>query len=309
MSETCVSKLAPIMKSKRLPSPFSGVAALCGLVACALLVPGLARAGAVYRCVGPTGQMTFTNKTSGYGKCSKVADYAEPAPSAKHAVATKQVDYRSASAGTAPGESPPEAAAPGTADAPKDTGTQVRRGAVYKVSRINGVTEYTNIKPNRGGYQVLFTYISTCYACNLHSTVNWRSTALNREAYRSEVAAAATEFGVDPALLRAVIHAESAFNPNALSNKGAQGLMQLIPGTASDMGVDNPFDVSQNIRGGAQYLAGLLKEFKGDERLATAAYNAGPQNVLKYNGVPPFDETRVYVDRVATLRQRYHATE
>jgi len=192
---------------------------------------------------------------------------------------------------------------------PQDTGTQVRRGAVYKVSRINGVTEYTNIKPNRGGYQVLFTYISTCYACNLHSTVNWRSTALNREAYRSEVAAAATEFGVDPALLRAVIHAESAFNPNALSNKGAQGLMQLIPGTASDMGVDNPFDVSQNIRGGAQYLAGLLKEFKGDERLATAAYNAGPQNVLKYNGVPPFDETRVYVDRVATLRQRYHATE
>jgi soluble lytic murein transglycosylase-like protein len=299
------------MKSKRFPSPLSGVAALCGLVACALLVPGLVRAGAVYRCVGPNGQMTFTNKTSGYGKCSKIAEYAEPAASAKHAPTTKQVDYRSDSASTAaaPGDSQPEPAAPATADASKDSGTQVRRGAVYKVSRINGVTEYTNIRPNRGGYQVLFTYISTCYACNLHSTVNWRSTALNREAYRSEVAAAATEFGVDPALLRAVIHAESAFNPNALSNKGAQGLMQLIPGTASDMGVNNPFDVSQNIRGGAQYLAGLLKEFKGDERLATAAYNAGPQNVLKYNGVPPFDETRVYVDRVATLRQRYHATE
>ena len=109
--------------------------------------------------------------------------------------------------------------------------------------------------------------------------------------------------------MKAVIAAESAFRSDAVSHKGAQGLMQLIPGTASDMGVDNPFDVSQNIRGGAQYLAGLLKEFKGDERLATAAYNAGPQNVLKYNGVPPFDETRVYVDRVATLRQRYHATE
>jgi len=156
---------------------------------------------------------------------------------------------------------------------------------------------------------VLFTYISTCYACNVHSTVNWSATALNTTAFRAEVAAAATEYGVDPALLRAVIHAESAFNPMALSNKGAQGLMQLIPETASDMGVANPFDVSQNIRGGAQYLSGLLKQFNGDVRLATAAYNAGPQNVLKYNGVPPFDETRVYVDRVATLRQRYHSAE
>ena len=156
---------------------------------------------------------------------------------------------------------------------------------------------------------MLFTYISTCFACNIHSNVNWNSTALNVNAYRAEVTAAAAEFGVDPSLLRAVIHAESAFNPNAISNKGAEGLMQLIPETASDMGVNNPFDVSQNIRGGAQYLAGLLKQFKGDERMATAAYNAGPQNVLKYNGVPPFDETRVYVDRVATLRQRYHSAE
>jgi soluble lytic murein transglycosylase-like protein len=74
--------------------------------------------------------------------------------------------------------------------------------------------------------------------------------------------------------------------------------------------VANPFDVGQNIRGGAHYLAELLKQFNGNERLATAAYNAGPQNVQKYNNtVPPFDETRVYVDRVATLRQRYHSAE
>jgi hypothetical protein len=299
------------MKSNRSPLPLLGIATLCGVMVCALLAPRFAEAGAVYRCAGANGQLTFTNKPSGYGKCSKVADYAESATSARAVATAKHVDYRSDPTETPSHDAMPSALAPAAVEsaAQTDKHTEVHRGAVYKITRANGVTEYTNIHPNHGGYRVLFTYISTCYACSLHSTVNWMLTALNRDAYRNEVAAAATEFGVDPALLRAVIHAESAFNPNAISNKGAQGLMQLIPGTASDMGVNNPFDVSQNIRGGAQYLAGLLKEFNGDERLATAAYNAGPQNVVKYNGVPPFDETRVYVDRVATLRQRYHVAE
>jgi soluble lytic murein transglycosylase-like protein len=152
---------------------------------------------------------------------------------------------------------------------------------------------------------VLFTYISTCFACDVHSKVNFSVTRLNRDAYRAEITAAALEFGVDEALLRAVVHAESAFTPNALSKKGAQGLMQLMPGTADDLGVDNPFDATQNSRGGAQYLAQQLKNFQGDERLAMAAYNAGPANVVKYGGVPPFDETQVYVSRVSTLRDRY----
>jgi len=186
-----------------------------------------------------------------------------------------------------------------------DKTTEVRRGAVYKVARANGVTEYTNVHPAGAPFQVLFTYIQTCYACNLNSVVNFATTALNLEAYREEIAAASGEFGVDQALLRAVIHAESAFNPNAISGKGAQGLMQLMPGTASDLGVASPFDVGQNIRGGALYLAQLLKQFNGDERLAAAAYNSGPLNVQKYSGVPPFDETKVYVERVATLRKRY----
>jgi soluble lytic murein transglycosylase-like protein len=151
----------------------------------------------------------------------------------------------------------------------------------------------------------LFTYIARCYACDVHSKINFGAIALNINAYNDEIAAAAKEYGVDPALLRAVIHAESSFNPNAVSLAGAQGLMQLMPDTANELGVDNPFDSSQNIRGGAHYLAELLKQFNNDERLATAAYNAGPQNVQKYNGVPPFDETRVYVERVATLHQRY----
>jgi soluble lytic murein transglycosylase-like protein len=302
------------MKLNRLSLLIFGNAALCGALACAFVVPTTAAAGTVYRCTGANGQLAFTNKPGGYTGCTKVANYAD-APAAKSAAetaTTKHAEYRSepssesASTPNATAETG-NAAAPASATSGKDV--EVRRGAVYKVTRANGVVEYTNMRPNRGGYQLLFTYISTCFACNVHSTINWMSTALNLNAYRAEVAAAATEFGVDPSLLRAVIHAESAFNPNAISDKGAEGLMQLIPGTASDMGVNNPFDVTQNIRGGAQYLAGLLKQFNGDERMATAAYNAGPQNVLKYNGVPPFDETRVYVDRVATLRQRYHAAE
>ena len=301
------------MKSKRLSLLAFSSVAVCGALASILFVPQTAVAGTVYRCTGSNGQLAFTNKPEGRAGCKKVADYADtpPAKPVAAAATTRHSDYHSESTPGAEGASPAPAQASETAAQPAAAGkdVEIRRGAVYKITRANGVTEYTNMRPSRGGYQVLFTYISTCYACNIHSTINWMSTALNLSAYRAEVAAAAAEFGVDPSLLRAVIHAESAFNPNAISDKGAEGLMQLIPGTASDMGVNNPFDVSQNIRGGAQYLSGLLRQFKGDERMATAAYNAGPQNVLKYNGVPPFDETRVYVDRVATLRQRYHSAE
>jgi len=182
---------------------------------------------------------------------------------------------------------------------------RVLRGAVYKLERKGGITEYTNIKPKGGAFAVLFTYIATCVACDLHSKIDFARTALHLDTYKDEIAAAASDFGVDSALLHAVIHAESAFNPMALSNKGAQGLMQLMPGTAADMGVADAFDAAQNIRGGARYLSTLLKAFNGDATLATAAYNAGPGAVQKYGGVPPYDETRVYVQRVATLRDRY----
>ncbi|MCK9537859.1 lytic transglycosylase domain-containing protein [Dokdonella sp.] len=197
---------------------------------------------------------------------------------------------------------PPRAAAASTArPAPR-----VLRGAVYKVARQDGITEYTNIRPSSGSaFAVLFTYIATCVACDVNSRIDFARTALNLDAYRDIVAAAAADYGVDRALLRAVIHAESAFNPLAISSKGAQGLMQLMPGTAGDLGVTDAFDVAQNIRGGARYLSQLLQSFNGDARLATAAYNAGPGAVQKYGGVPPYDETQVYVERVATLRDRY----
>jgi soluble lytic murein transglycosylase-like protein len=152
---------------------------------------------------------------------------------------------------------------------------------------------------------MLFSYIATCVACNLHSNIHWDSVALNLNAYGDVIQMASQESGVDEAFLRAIIHAESAFNPRAMSLKGAQGLMQLMPGTALDMGVRDAFDTSQNIRGGARYLGLLLRTFNGNERLAAAAYNAGPGAVQRYNGVPPYAETQVYVDRVGTLRRRY----
>jgi soluble lytic murein transglycosylase-like protein len=150
-------------------------------------------------------------------------------------------------------------------------------------------------------------YIPTCVACNLHSPIRWNSVSLNVTAYADVIRAASAEYGVDEAFLRAIIHAESAFNPRAMSIKGAQGLMQLMPSTASDMGVLDAFNTDQNIRGGARYLSLLLHDFNGSEQLAAAAYNAGPGAVQRYSGVPPYAETQVYVVRVGTLRKRYGA--
>lgn len=304
LSETWTSKLLRMMKLPSAQSIVVRILLASGAAVCALTFASVAFAGAVYKCDGPNGQTAFTNKPGTFAHCKKVADYVEPSAAPAKAVAANgpRTDYRS----EAVADNAAAASAPTTTTGAADKSVEVRRGAVYKVAKANGITEYTNIRPSGSAYQVLFTYMATCFACNVHSTVDWLSTPLHMDAFRDEIAAAAAQSGVDPALLRAVIHAESAFNPNAVSIKGAQGLMQLMPGTASDLGVDNAFDANQNIRGGALYLAGLLRQFNGNERMATAAYDAGPQNVQKYNGVPPFDETQVYVDRVAKLRQRYH---
>jgi soluble lytic murein transglycosylase len=106
---------------------------------------------------------------------------------------------------------------------------------------------------------------------------------------------------LDPKLVRAVIQVESGYNASALSNKGAMGLMQLMPGTARELGVSDPYDPDENIHGGTAYLRQLLDQFEERIELAIAAYNAGPNAVKKYGGVPPYDETVDYVQRVIAL--------
>ena len=282
-----------------------------------MFLSGPAMAGTVYRCVGADGVPNYTSKRTSNAVCKAVAHSQErvssfstkvAAPAAR--VATPAVSTPSeaaqsaAKAGQVVFQSSNGSAPAPVAPKPK-AGTRVLAGAVYRYEK-NGVTHYTNVKP-RGvaSAKMLFSYVETCYACGTLPNVDFGKISLNTSAYASEIRAAAHEYGVEEAIVRAIIHAESAYRPNAVSRAGAQGLMQLIPATASRFGVANPFDPSQNIKGGVKYLAWLLKRYDSNLTLAAAGYNAGEGAVDKYNGVPPYAETQRYVQRVGQLADRY----
>lgn len=131
------------------------------------------------------------------------------------------------------------------------------------------------------------------------------SASANSAEFEQLIKTCSEKYGVNPNLVKAVIHAESGYNPNAVSSKGASGLMQLMPGTAKSLKVADRFNPKDNVEGGVKYLRFLLDTFRGDISLAVAAYNAGLNKVAKYGGIPPYNETRTYVNRVLAYMKTY----
>lgn len=150
-----------------------------------------------------------------------------------------------------------------------------------------------------------FGLLSLLYGCSGAGYLPYAPHALNPSAINALVGDASQSNGVPPGLLRAVLMAESAGDPSAISEAGAQGLMQLMPGTSASCGIANPFDATQNVQCGAGYLGSLLRRYHHNVTLAVAAYNAGPGAVDHYGGVPPYPETRAYVVRVLNAYHSY----
>lgn len=178
-------------------------------------------------------------------------------------------------------------------------------GEAFKVFKYKkgDSTVFADSAPYKIHYDVII--YNSCYACSITSKIDWFNTRLHLTEFSDTIEAAAKQYKIDSAFVRAVIHAESAFNPLAQSRKGAMGLMQLMPQTAKEMGVVDCTNPEQNIKGGVKYLASLLQIFNGNETLAAAAYNAGPNAVTKHGGIPPYEETQTYVKRVNILWTRY----
>lgn len=274
----------------------------------ALLAAPNAFAGTVYRCIGADDVPEFSESKVPGMQCKAVA---ETKPS-------KPYDHAKTSF-TAPATAAPEPAADKTKAA--KPANQAASGEAkflrmgYSTTYVwvdgDGVKHFASSRPSgvanvqvkRTEYPIFS--IPSCYACGLVPDVNFGKVKLNLQAFAGEIRRSSQKYGVDEAIVRAIIHAESAYRPHVVSPKNARGLMQLIPATAKRFGVNDAFDPAQNIDGGVQYLAFLLKRYKNDLTLASAAYNAGEGAVDRYKGVPPYKETRNYVVRVGQLADRY----
>lgn len=177
-------------------------------------------------------------------------------------------------------------------------------GPTYVYKQANGTVRFSDKPPPDGTQAKVFSA--------RRSTFSWYRVAPLRgggrlflDRYNREIAENVALHDVDPFLVKALIHCESGYNPLAVSPKGAQGLMQLMPERARMLGVRNAFDPAQNIEGGVQHLAFLLDKFRGNIKFALAAYNAGEGAVEKYGGMPPYDETQKYVQCILKMRDRY----
>jgi hypothetical protein len=182
---------------------------------------------------------------------------------------------------------------------------------IYKYVDKTGVLHFTNVPTSAASSQVTLPPLTEANfrkyfphsggGSSFLSTCNLK----NQNLFDPHIRLTSQRYGLDCNLIKAMIRAESGFDPNAISPKGAMGLMQLMPGTARDLSVYNPFDPMQNIDGGARYIRFLLDRFNNNLHFALAAYNAGPESVSKHKGIPPYDETQVYVRRVMDFYNRY----
>ncbi|WP_250525512.1 lytic transglycosylase domain-containing protein [Caballeronia sp. GAWG2-1] len=270
------------------------------LLACALVMSmRQANAASMLRCEAADNSVRYASENLDNAKCSRVnliwqAAYPPEASSVAPARAAASGD---------PGALASSVALPRRA-------SLARREAVTPVYTYveDGVRHYLTKMPVGVAQNVeviKLHFMETCSLCAPEENIGIPALKLDLRSYQREIDAAASTFGVDSALVRAVIHAESAYRKNAISRAGAQGLMQLMPATALRFNVNDPFDAAQNIRGGVSYLAWLKTRFNGNVDLMLAAYNSGESSVDKYNGVPPYSETKIYVSRVKELTERY----
>ena len=182
-------------------------------------------------------------------------------------------------------------------------------GDIYWFTDENGVVHFSNV-PTDKRYVPFITSGGRSAKKSISARDATRSQGAVKTQYGPAIEEIARTYALESALIHAVVTVESAYNPTAISKKGAAGLMQLMPETAQRYGVADRFDPVQNLHGGARYLNDLLKMFNGNLSLTLAAYNAGENNVIKYgHQIPPFQETRNYVPRVLDLYRKYQAAK
>lgn len=187
--------------------------------------------------------------------------------------------------------------------------TEGHANPIYVFKDKGGAIRFTTKPPPAGVRADVFTAKGVPYSILGPHRPKVVGHRLYTETHSFIITHASQVTGLPEDLIRSVIHAESAFQSSAVSPKGARGLMQLMPELAREYGVRNSFDPAQNISAGSRYLASLLSNYRGDLKLALAAYNAGPGAVEKYGGVPPYEETREYIRSVLALQTRYAAAK